>query len=73
MAYGSGGLLVLKNILLDGRIRISVPVFRKSSITGVVCGMISWVPYICFFRDAVGPDFILMDYNAHPDRPHLVE
>lgn len=29
-------------------------------------------PYVCLFRGAVAPDFILMDNNAQPHRAYLV-
>lgn len=31
------------------------------------------VPYVCLFMDSVISDFILMDYNARPERTHLVD
>lgn len=50
---------------LYGRTFLSV--FGKGSMTGIL------VPYVQLFRDAIALDFNLMDYNAHPDRVHLVD
>lgn len=49
------------------------PVFSNNSMTSLKCSNDGLVPYVFLFRDAVGPDFILMDYNVHPDIANLFD
>lgn len=47
-------------------------VFGKRSMTGLKCMDDLFVLYITFFKNVLGPDFILMAYNVRRDRAHLV-
>lgn len=48
-------------------VRIPLSVFRKASMTGVRCVRTGdmLILYVRLFRDVVGPNLILMDYNGH--------
>lgn len=58
----SWGLMVWAGILLDGRIPLTV--FGKNSMACVRCRDDILVRYFHLFKDAVGSDSILMDYDA---------
>lgn len=62
--------MIRASIILNGH--TSLPVFGKGSMTGESCRDI-FVHYVHIFSDSVDPDFILMAYNAHPVRTHLVD
>lgn len=47
-------------------------VFGKRFMTGLKCMDDLFVLYITFFKNVLGPDFILMAYNVRTDRAHLV-
>ncbi|GBO09672.1 hypothetical protein AVEN_31530-1 [Araneus ventricosus] len=69
--YGGGGLMVWAGIMSDGRTPLHV--FERGTVTGVRYRDEILEPYVCLFRGAVGPDFILMDNNARPHRALLVD
>lgn len=48
-------------------------VFRKDSATDASDRDNILVSYVYLFKDAVGPDVILMNYNARPDRVHMID
>ncbi|GBN46319.1 hypothetical protein AVEN_262271-1 [Araneus ventricosus] len=52
--------------MLDGRTPLHV--FERGIVTGVRYRDEIMKPYVCLFRGAVGPEFILMDDKA---RPHI--
>ncbi|GFU57523.1 DDE_3 domain-containing protein [Trichonephila clavipes] len=60
--YGGGGLMVWAGIMLDGRTPLHI--FERGSVTGVRYRDEVLESYVCLFRDACGPEFILMDDNA---------
>lgn len=68
--YGSECLMVWVGIMLDSYIPLHV--FERGTVIGVRYRNENLEPYICLFRGAVIPDFILMN-NAQPHRAHLVD
>lgn len=54
--------MLWEGIILDGRIHLLV--LDNGSVTSVKCMDDILVPYVRLFRDAVGTNFILIDYNA---------
>ncbi|GFW46254.1 transposable element Tcb2 transposase [Trichonephila clavipes] len=69
--YGGESLMVWAIIMLDGRTPLSV--FERGSVTDVRYRNEFLKPYVCLFRDACGPEFILMDDNARLHRALLVD
>lgn len=67
----SGGLMVWASIMLNGR----TPLLQlgKAWLSRMRCRDNVLVPYVHLFRDAVGPDLILMVYNSRLTRAHLVD
>lgn len=63
---GNGNLMIPANVMLDKRTSLSVLV--KDSLCGMSCSDDIVVHYAWILRDAVDPDFILMDYNIRTDR-----
>lgn len=63
--------MVWAGIILDGWTLLSV--FGKDSMTSVRCRDNILLAYAKLFRDAVGLNFILMDYNAVPDKCQLAD
>lgn len=59
------------DIILNGPTSLSM--CGKRFMTGVKHSYDILVPYVCLFMDSVISDFILMDYNARPERTHLVD
>ncbi|GBN66331.1 hypothetical protein AVEN_161301-1 [Araneus ventricosus] len=57
--------------MLDGLTPLHV--FERDTVTGVRYRDEILEPYVRLFRDAVGPEFILMDYNERPHRTLLVD
>ncbi|GBO37254.1 hypothetical protein AVEN_127362-1, partial [Araneus ventricosus] len=57
--------------MLDGRTPLHV--FERGTVTGVRYRDEILEPYVCLFRGAVGPEFILMDDNARSHRALLVD
>ncbi|GBN98117.1 Transposable element Tcb2 transposase [Araneus ventricosus] len=69
--YGGRGLIVWAGIMLDGRTPLHV--FERGTVTGVRYRDEILEPHVRLFRDAVGPEFILMDDNARPHRTLMVD
>ncbi|GBM45040.1 Transposable element Tc1 transposase [Araneus ventricosus] len=63
------GLMVWAGIMLDGRTPLHI--FERVTVTGVRYRDEILEPYARLFRDALGPEFILMDDNARPHRALL--
>ncbi|GBM75723.1 hypothetical protein AVEN_92726-1 [Araneus ventricosus] len=63
--------MVWAGIMLDGHTPLHF--FERSTVTGVRYRNEILETYVCLFRGAVGPYFILMDDNARPHRAHLVD
>ncbi|GFS71457.1 transposable element Tcb2 transposase [Trichonephila clavipes] len=70
VSYGGGGLMVWAGIMFDGRTPLHV--FERGSVTGVRYRDEVLEPYIRLLRGACGPEFILMDDIARPNRALLV-
>ncbi|GFX03923.1 transposable element Tc1 transposase [Trichonephila clavipes] len=57
--------------MLDGGTLLHI--FERGSVTGVRYRDEILEPYVCLFRSACGPEFILMDDNARPHVALLVD
>lgn len=64
-------LITWADIILDRR--TSCLVFGKGFVTCAISTDDIFLPYVSLYSDAVGPNFILMNYNAYPDRAHLID
>ncbi|GFX18624.1 DDE_3 domain-containing protein [Trichonephila clavipes] len=65
------GLMVWASIMCDGRTPLHV--FERGSVTDVRYRNEVLERYIRLFRDAIGPEFILMHDNMRPHRAILVD
>jgi len=64
--YGGSGVMVWGGIMEDRRTRLHV--FDRGSVNGVRYRDEVLEPYVRLFRGTVGPEFILMDDSARPQR-----
>lgn len=60
--YGGGGIMVWGGIIMGSRTPLHV--FDRGIVTGQVYRDVILQYYVCLFRGAVGPTFLLMDDNA---------
>ncbi|KFM72588.1 Transposable element Tc1 transposase, partial [Stegodyphus mimosarum] len=57
--------------MLNGQTELHVS--DRGSVTRDPCGEEVFLPHVCLFRGAIGPDLIFMDDNARPHRTLAVE
>ena len=69
--YDGSGLMIWAGIMLDGSTPLHV--FERGTVTARNCRGEGLKPYVRLFRDAVEPEFILMDDNAILYRAFLVD
>ena len=69
--YGGGSLMVWGGISRDGRTDLHV--LERGTMTGVRYRDEILDVYVRPYAGAVGPEFILMDDNAHPHRARVVD
>ncbi|GFT28108.1 DDE_3 domain-containing protein [Trichonephila clavipes] len=70
--YGAGGLMAREDIMLFD-CRTPLYVFERDSVTDVRYREEVMEPYVCVFRGACGPEYILIDDNVLPHRILLAD
>ncbi|GFX53158.1 DDE_3 domain-containing protein [Trichonephila clavipes] len=68
--YGGAGWLVWGGIILGSRTDLHV---QSVTMTGHIYRDVILEPHVCFFRGAMGDEFLFMDDNARPHRANIVD